>query len=393
MKNIFTLIIFCFYFIQTNAQQVYKPFEKEKVVQLFSNSEVKIENDNDWVFTFIDPDNDSTKLSSKRILFEENGYISSEVYKLEDDSSEYNDKFVFDISKKQKFTLESLNTEYDLLGKKGIELGIKLIGFIVSDDFVKNEEPENNNDINLTIIDENDNPISFVEIGVSNKNIGFISNEKGEVFIKSLQINKNDFLQIFRFGYKQKEVKISEIKNNSRIQLKKENLIEKEIEEVVINGKKIVYYEEGLLKTKSNVSGFVASGNIDGSEVGKIFSIDKPIWIKSFSVNVSNLENKFKFMGRIYTVENNTPKKVIVEKIIESDIKKGWVEFILEKPIKMTTDFFVGIKWIDTKSENPGIHLGKRDKSINLQRSKPFSSWIKSKESNWGIKIKYHLNN
>ncbi len=216
------------------------------------------------------------------------------------------------------------------------------------------------------ILDSLDRPIEYVNIGIVNKPIGTVSNEKGEF---SLNINKTlllDTLRISSIGYKTRDFIINEFLNqNTKIKLKSytENL-----DEVLINAKKLKSYTRGKDKIKTKNEVFFAIPSLKelnlGSEIGRKFSVGskKPSLLEEFKfyIKKNNFE-KVKFRINIYSIENNKPHKKLNNSNIIIEIENkytGWTTVDLGKyQIKTKDDIIVTAEWIEASKTGNQLSL------------------------------------
>lgn len=138
----------------------------------------------------------------------------------------------------------------------------------------------------LVINEGKDTPVEFVNIGLSGKNIGTVSDESGKfsLFIDS-QFD-NDSLLFSKIGFQHFQVKVSDFRSMSeKVILLKEKTYD--LSEVVI--KPIKVREELLGITTKNTSiqaGF--KDNLLGYECGVLMKVKKPAFIKRVNLNVAN---------------------------------------------------------------------------------------------------------
>lgn len=216
------------------------------------------------------------------------------------------------------------------------------------------------------ILDSLNQPIEYVNIGIVNKPIGTVSNEKGEF---SLNINETlllDTLKVSSIGYKTREFIVKEILNqNTKIKLEgyTENL-----DEVLINAKDLKIYTKGKDKIKTKNEVFFAIPSLKelnlGSEIGRKFSVGskKPSLLEEFKfyIKKNNFE-KVKFRINIYSLENNEPYKKLNNSNIIIEIENkytGWATVDLGKyQIKTNEDIIVTAEWIEASKTGNQLSL------------------------------------
>jgi len=215
------------------------------------------------------------------------------------------------------------------------------------------------------VLDSLNNPIKYASIGLVNRPIGTVTNNKGEF---KLEINKpsiTDTLKISSIGFKSKIFIIQNISNNLTINLD-ENV--EELEEVVIvSSNKLKNLKKGKEKTKTNKELFFVvpkMKNINlGVELGRKFKIgNKPSKLSEFKFFVKkNNFKKIKFKINIYTIKKNKPYQRINKEDIIVDIpnkKTGWIASNLNQyDIKTKENIIITIQWIYASEEGDILSL------------------------------------
>ena len=132
---------------------------------------------------------------------------------------------------------------------------------------------------------ETNSPVGFVNIGIIGKNIGTVSNEHGNFFIKLDKIYDNDSIRFSIIGYKSKTFLVSHFKNDSikTVYLKP---VSYELKEVKVKYRRYREIKIGEEVTSSNlVSGFLY--NDLGSEMGIKVYTRFPLNLKDINLNVA----------------------------------------------------------------------------------------------------------
>jgi len=210
------------------------------------------------------------------------------------------------------------------------------------------------------IIDNSNTPIMYANIGVLNKPLGTVSNEKGKF---SLNIYKNyiqDTLKVSCLGYKSKELLIKDLLNDKSngIKISLDNYTEK-LKEIIITSRKLKTYTKGKKRINSKNKVYFAIPSIKdlnlGSEIGRKFSLGKkkPSILENFKFYL--VENNFKhlkFRLNIYSIKNKRPEKKLNGSNILVNVDnsfKGWVNVNLIKyGLKVKQDIIITIEWINT---------------------------------------------
>jgi len=199
------------------------------------------------------------------------------------------------------------------------------------------------------VLEQNNNiPISYVNIGVLNSNFGTISNSDGSFSIKIPASHIKENLLFSAIGYEKKSLAISSFANNKEIVI---YLIEKEIalDEVVISAsaKKIKEKHTWLGNRKRNlfVQGqtyvdSVSAGGAMALLIEKKDDIDLKFIDKARLFIAKNTEPQFKVRVRFLEVNESI--------VVTSDKKRGWLTFDLSSyNYKINEEsFFLVFEWI-----------------------------------------------
>lgn len=220
--------------------------------------------------------------------------------------------------------------------------------------------------ISGVILDSLKNPIQYANIGVLNKPIGTVSNQKGEFILSLDNSHLSDTLKISSLGYASKELLIKDLFNKSKSTITLDNLIE-ELNEVVVYSNNLKPHSKGREKTKTNQELFFVvpdMSNVNlGAEIGRKFSIGKePSNLTEFKFYLKqNNFDKVRFRINIYSIKKNIPQKRLNEKDIFSDIQKdytGWVSVDLSKyDITVNQDIIITIEWIEASKMGDTLSL------------------------------------
>ncbi|WP_299314472.1 carboxypeptidase-like regulatory domain-containing protein [uncultured Aquimarina sp.] len=201
---------------------------------------------------------------------------------------------------------------------------------------------------------ETGQPISYVNIGIVEKDKGTVSTEEGKFELEIPLDLMNDTIKLSSIGYQSKSMIAKEfvaiLKANSII-----GLLPKvtELNEVVVINKKLKKKILGN-KTKSKKMRGAFNNAVAGNEVGiKIKIKDSPTYVKKFHTNVvSNTSEKVKFRLNFYSLKDGLPyEKIIKEDIIFSvNVKEGQFTLDLkEYNIVVEEDFYSTIELLENQ--------------------------------------------
>ena len=246
---------------------------------------------------------------------------------------------------------------------------------------------------NGKIIDRNlKTPLSWVNIGIIGKDIGTVSNDKGDFKILLDEKNNQDTLRISRIGYQSLNFRV----DNFRDLLRKNSIVQMEevfvqLSEVAISNETKEDYVFGNTKfTNTMVFGF--QSHELGNEIGTIISIeDGPVDIKS--INVSIYKNKlksFKYRLNIYDIKDGKPHKIIHNKniIIECTTRKGLYSVDLsEYDIVAEGDIFVSLEWIEDLTEGDLFFSTTPQGTKSFTRHASQANWTEATNVSLGLYI------
>jgi hypothetical protein len=187
---------------------------------------------------------------------------------------------------------------------------------------------------------ETNQPLPYVNIGISNKSVGTVSNEKGEFRLKlPSNVRDNDTLVFSYIGYESVKKVISDL--NSPVQISM-NPSEDQLEEVVLDTraakpKRIGRTNNGLGMMHYNFY-TVYEEEVDdrlSKELGMKFRLNKDCRVEKFNVSISQNEFKtLKFRLNIYTLKDDLPDKLIISDNIIFELKDeqtGWYTVDLDQ--------------------------------------------------------------
>lgn len=201
------------------------------------------------------------------------------------------------------------------------------------------------------ILDENNNPISEVRIGIENEEIGDVTNNDGNYTINLTNIDENKNVKVLGSEYDLFLIKISDFikSKNYNIILKKKII---QLESVVINSKKYVHKNFGTTNSTKPYGTF--DSNDQNDEMAIKIKNKKKLKIKSININIIEykIEKNATFIFDIKGDKNGFPddeQSLINEPlkltVTESDLKNKKVSFnINDKNIWTDKDFYVTVR-------------------------------------------------
>ena len=196
---------------------------------------------------------------------------------------------------------------------------------------------------------ESNLPVEYVNIGISGKNIGTVSDKNGQFNLLVESQYLNDSLLFSRIGYESYSVKISDIKENDIIPLKEKPFI---LNEMVIMPRIVKEQVFGITaKSGIGVTGF--GNNNLGYECGLLLKNKKRAEIKSVKVTISSCEYDTIFYRlNIYEVkEKRNFENILTEPIYviasKEDVLNGSLQVdLMEQNIVVNGNFLVTLEHI-----------------------------------------------
>ncbi|QOG03499.1 carboxypeptidase-like regulatory domain-containing protein [Flavobacterium sp. MDT1-60] len=247
---------------------------------------------------------------------------------------------------------------------------------------------------------KNNSNLDYVNIGISDKNAGTISDAKGNFNLKlNNKVTPNDTVVFSHIGFETKKIVVSQLKSDrNKIILEPS---ENTLKEVVVKFKKPKSKQfgrsaKGLALMHSNFF-YAMDKTIDdrlSREKGMQFKIKKNCKVNDFNFNItSNQFKSVKFRLNFYKVENDLPSKIIIEKDILFEVKdefQGLYTLDL-KPYNIYLDKEMGeiavtIQWIesvkrDDKSKYFAISTAISPTETSFHRERNMSTWYKTGQS------------
>lgn len=247
---------------------------------------------------------------------------------------------------------------------------------------------------------QNNAALEYVNIGIPDKNVGTVSNAKGNFILKlNEKVNPNDTIVFSHIGFETKKVLISQLKSNNNVV--KMTPSENTLKEVVVSFKKPKPKQFGRSAKGLGLMHFNFFSALDKTvddylsrERGMEFRIKKDCKVTDFNFNITSNEFKsVKFRLNFYKIENGLPSTILIEKDIIFEVKDnklGLFTFDL-KPYdiyldKEMGDIAVTIQWIESvksteKSKFFAISTAISATENSFYRERNMANWSKSGQS------------
>jgi len=245
------------------------------------------------------------------------------------------------------------------------------------------------------ILDEKTNePILYANIGLIKKNIGTVSNHRGEF---KLPISKSNFLDTVGFssiGYNSVKIKVEDFLLPENIVIKKIYLtpMAYQIAEIIVKPKEFKYLKIGNGSgSKRKKAGFGPNDKL-GREMGTIISTKgKEAYLEKATINIGvNNYGKIKLRLNVYNLNNKLPNERINREPIyfETDIKEGECIINLEKyNIKVKDDFLISIEYIEDLGQYGLYFTFSFDKNPTFYRETSLSDWVEMTYENKKVSV------
>ncbi len=220
--------------------------------------------------------------------------------------------------------------------------------------------------ISSIVIDEAEQPIAYSNIIALNKTVGTFSDENGKFNFELNNLLDSDIIEFSCIGYVTKQVSVKELKiENTKI-----TLIEsvEQLDEVVLNAKKMKTYVKGKTRINSNdmmrfSSSFKASvWNEPGHEIGRRFKlgIKNTSYLEacSFYIKKNTFENVVLEVN-VYNIKDDKPFQNINSSNIIVTLNNeftGWKTVDLSD-ISVKEDIIITVEYIKAEPdchEQPG---------------------------------------
>lgn len=216
------------------------------------------------------------------------------------------------------------------------------------------------------VLDSLKEPVKYANVGVLNKPIGTVTNEKGEFLLNIGNSLTLDTLKISSLGFTNKEFIIKNIPENSKLNVTLESSVI-ELKEVTIIPSNQKRYTEGKEKTNTKNEVFFTNPEFTymnlGAEIGRKFPIGKKkislLEEFKFFIKKNNFK-KIKFRVNIYNIKNNMPLNRINNADIYAEVENltGWIKVDLTGyDIMVQENVIITIEWIEASKEGGILSL------------------------------------
>lgn len=226
--------------------------------------------------------------------------------------------------------------------------------------------------INGKILDGKTNmPISYANIGIINTRVGTISNGDGTFSLSIPSSFEHDSVTFSALGFSIKSIPVPTLHSESPLTIllfQNETLLD----EVTVRSKREKTkewelgnrYEKGGLNMSSAIeatAGASVALLIENKYPSYHQDLTYPVFLERAKLKINdNTTGPFMIRVRLYELDSltETPGDDILDKsiILESDIKKGWIEFDLSQyNIRVDGPFFLAFEWILDEDEREAL--------------------------------------
>jgi len=230
------------------------------------------------------------------------------------------------------------------------------------------------------VIDTNQSPLAYVNIGIKKKDIGTVSREDGSFTINIPPEFQHDSLTFSIVGYYEVNLLIKELSSDEGLTI---GLKEKatQLREVVVVGKKPVEKKYGIKKRGAIHFTDGIFKKDDSFEIGQVIHLGNALaQITSLHLHINSSRPdsaNFRINFYRYDTDENAPRQRIIEKYIlqRHPIKEGWLKFDLSgDSIQLKGNVLAAIEFIpeskkDTKQILYAVKLGGSSKSFFRKNS------------------------
>ncbi|MCC9166135.1 carboxypeptidase-like regulatory domain-containing protein [Pontibacter harenae] len=244
--------------------------------------------------------------------------------------------------------------------------------------------------------------IPYASIGVKDKDVGTVTNEKGEFTLSVKQENAQDTLVLSMIGYKKRHYTVDALaqalRSSSILTLEAATL---DLKEVEIAGNRLQTKSLGNEATPSGVGMTPFKFSNLGNEIGLLCKVkDQPTYLEEFHVDIflNDYDTLF-FRLNIYTLTDGLPDENIQHEPIYLKFtgKKGKASVDL-KPynLMVNEDFVVSLEYVKelrkidmTRKEQSGLYFGAKKVfgGTVYTRSSSQGKWIVSKSGLFAPKM------
>ena len=242
--------------------------------------------------------------------------------------------------------------------------------------------------------------IPYANIGIMNKNIGTVSNTKGEFNIELSSEYDNDTLYISCIGYERKAYLISNFKNSFRstdqiiIELQPKIY---ELAEVVVRPIGTKIYTLGNFCESNSAYGNAFYSKELGTEIGVLINLPdnkNNAYLQNFRFYVGKFTfNKFPVRLNVYNLKNGKPdENILTEPIFIELTTVGEYIIELEKyQIRTNGDFFISLEYYRVSDGKKGelifCAVENENKRNGYFRLTSQGSWMPEFAANTGFSV------
>lgn len=197
-----------------------------------------------------------------------------------------------------------------------------------------------------SLMDQNNAPVAYANIGVLGKSIGTVSDDNGAFALMTKDIDLGDTIRFSAIGYETLDVVYSDNLSPQFVITKTAyNLPEIALKAGEFNNQKIV----GNDIDKSGVQ-LAHTRNSLGTEIGVRVKNKKELWIKNVKcVIAKNDLDSLWFRVNIYRMEGKKVKEKLLNEnvFIKTNIKRGAIEADLSAyNLIVKGDFLISLEWV-----------------------------------------------
>lgn len=206
---------------------------------------------------------------------------------------------------------------------------------------------------------KNNLTLPYVNVGILNKDVGTITNSKGEFELPLMESNAKDTLRFSMVGYEPIVIYLKDVYERKQLVLNiRMRERADELGEIIISDKKLTTKILGNKTNSRFFGGKFASGDLGSEIVIRIRVNDTPTYLDTFSFNISyNQGDTATYRVNIYENRGGLPgKNILTENIMVKIVgETGKIDVDLSKYNAIVTDdFFIGLEWVEGRS-NSGI--------------------------------------
>lgn len=232
------------------------------------------------------------------------------------------------------------------------------------------------------VVNQHQEPIAYVNIGVVGLNKGTISSKKGMFTLNLKGLDQERTVRFSSVGYESVDFNVGELQSRQNNTLNV-TLVEKKFElpevTVIPMDKKPIY----LGAKRAGKMAWVWSEAIQGAEIATLFRNDTSICLKKFQFHVrKNYCDSILYRIKIYDGEDEYPRDIINEKDIRftSTTHKGWESVdISNEHIVLHTDFIISLEtlesWTSSTYRTTHLSVGKTKGGLSYSRASSMAPW------------------